>query len=1131
MYILFPSCSKMLAKQLLKLFWLTALTSVSQSQRATFKLPKTGRSVSFNCQNFNPDWRLIKRSFEKDLLFNVRVNRFHTIYIALKDAKNQKFSRYLAKSDRIRNLKLFSCLQHFEETMTTSSWQNTNVTILRGRDELGSGSTFQPIYNCIEYRYRIKAKLLGHEELSPVIYESIMEQEINLHSRPDLLVQSYGLTEVSFLVQDNNRDCKILFYTVTCIKTNNQKLVEYGTSNIFIFMDTFVQERFRCFGEINYGNMSLKSNVITVQIPAPRVYFKPINDTIMISGSIQYLENKEVSVSVQYQRHRANQSEGAKSLKLEEILNSGLGKLESFTEYNICLEIRKVKWQGPLCPSPSNCYRDCTRVRTNPGKPTRPQNLTICYSHNNHMYLIEWEEPKDMAGSTKDFWLIIEESCISTLPGCPKAQSKAVIINSTIPYSIFHKFVDFRANYEYNIKLYCRNDLHKSDPSEANFRVEPEVNLTGVALKAVPGTHRNFLLSLEIPCDLSMPKNSTFMFYRARNRNNPEVTLTYSDISRGNLGYAKINAELNNFRPNSKFYLCVLVLTRQTPDENCVRVKSPEDSPDDPPITKSVSEVTSHSFHIDIDPPKKTNGNITHYTVSITKRCRFPNVGCPNYRKDCIEFIRVGEDYTAERVNNQYLKIQGLNPNTEYQFKFKAANKAGLSPPSVPINVTTCADLTTTYLSKFNFTTFTGDTYIYATINRFCPYMGGMKFQYSLLADRREIISRSSDKVINSDRSRNISEVFHFENLQSGKVYDICLTLISVEQPATSCSALPKYITNCHFGIVMICEPVPKAQYKPRIIQFQPGQTDFNPFTSLKIIIPADTFNGSRRAIKSLEIVCPQYGVSVNMSSFMPYNQDSSIVMPGIVEPRLDIETEVTIHVKAVGCNDSVSITEEVTGFTIPLQNISLSIKPTYQDSDSSLPPGYRNVQVTLTESVANVKFWNITNYLIGKELFYFDTLFDKSTGSINQGGNSKCRTDIGTNSEDPMKVLCHMVLAVPLDTEYLPMKMFFKDNNGFNKVVELGEVKVPDEMHEVNVLDDMDEINVQLENGNGNGIEPQRIIYGFVGGVLILFTWNIIVGLCIIKRRRKSGMTSFSHASNDGRESEEQEYLPMKPL
>lgn len=129
------------------------------------------------------------------------------------------------------------------------------------------------------------------------------------------------------------------------------------------------------------------------------------------------------------------------------------------------------------------------------------------------------------------------------------------------------------------------------------------------------------------------------------------------------------------------------------------------------------------------------------------------------------------------------------------------------------------------------------------------------------------------------------------------------------------------------------------------------------------------------------------------------------------------------------------------------------------------------------------------------------------------------------------MKVLCHMVLAVPLDTEYLPMKMFFKDNNGFNKVVELGEVKVPDEMHEVNVLDDMDEINVQLENGNGNGIEPQRIIYGFVGGVLILFTWNIIVGLCIIKRRRKSGMTSFSHASNDGRESEEQEYLPMKPL
>ena len=1104
----------MLGKGLLPIFLaFTAYVDFSKgNQGPTYKDPKSNKKVYANCPNFYPKWDALFESLNASVTLTTQVLALnHAVKVDLtgkNGSKNVKLSRYLSNSKKIRDRKFYACLKSLEVTMISSNVQYTNVEQTLERDLLAAGAIFQPVYNCVKYQYEIKAQLTDHEDLSPKIYERIIELDVNKNLKPELLIQYFGLTEVTFKIKDNNRDCKhlVLSYRVSC--DSNQRVMEGLTSSInntiIVIGDTFIGSHLECYCEIDYEDGSIISKTIQAQIPAPIISIEPVDDTLRISGDLQRLTTgKGVSAYLYYREKNSPQER----VGIDDALKIGLGKLKAFTRYEVCLEIRKVSWQYE-CTNPSHCYRDCQQVQTNPGPPSPPRNLRVSSSpsyYNELRHIIRWDEPTEKGGLAKDYVIVVDESCVSVLSGCTTDQCKRVVFNTTVPLPRQYKYVDLRNNYEYHIRVYFQNRNHRSDPTETTFTMNMKADLKGTTLSAIPGTARDFLISLIIPCETSIPANSTFDFYSKTDETISAVELAASDATQVNQTHVQFLANLENFTPNKIFSLCVRTIVNEDSDQKCVEAKSPEEAPVDPPTPKRLSALASESFHLEIEPPARAYGKIINYTVSVAKKCRLANPGCPaldgcsNY--DYYEKV-AGDYYTAE--NNGFLYIKDLTSYTDYQFIFKAVNRKGSSPGSSPFFVTTCADLTAKSLLGFNFTVSTGDTYINANIKPICAYVGSMKFQYEIFHGRNWI--KQPNSVINYD-PKNSTEGIHIKYLKPGLSYKLCVSLTSVKQPAETCPSLDRTIRRCQNGIITKCDPVPPAENDPVTIPFQVGHTNFNPFTSIKVLIPANTFIGPRSAIHSFKIVCPKNGI-VHSKNISSYDQDSTIILPNVVKPSLNKTTYVTILVRAIGCNNTKSDTGEVIGYTIPLQNASLSIDNPDKEmitEGRTHSPNDLQVKVTLTESVANIKYWKIKEYQIGKQSYNFDLLFDKNTGSINRGKKGMCKTSQGQDSKDPMKVACHMILSISKSADYLPMSMAFIDQDGLTQKVPLR--------------------GVHLNTTNDGGL-----IGGLVGGILIMFALTAVIVFFIIKRRKKPDMKSFTPVNFDRRESVPRESVPLQP-
>ena len=197
-----------------------------------------------------------------------------------------------------------------------------------------------------------------------------------------------------------------------------------------------------------------------------------------------------------------------------------------------------------------------------------------------------------------------------------------------------------------------------------------------------------------------------------------------------------------------------------------------------------------------------------------------------------------------------------------------------------------------------------------------CPFPGALKYHFQLKSEMQNNTDRFvilESKELKYDLTEQSTSSFSFTELINDKVYKVCLAKVeSLEKLCRShrSDCQRTFHDNCIYRETKCLAMVkPEPEMFPIQMKWSNNPDSLNPFQSIRVLLKANTFDGSKSGIYKYTIQCLDRKVKSEKSSSgsVSYKKNMTLSLQ-----KLNADTEYRIVVTAHGCMDQRVSTEPI---------------------------------------------------------------------------------------------------------------------------------------------------------------------------------------------------------------------------
>ncbi|XP_059089590.1 uncharacterized protein LOC131885538 [Tigriopus californicus] len=404
--------------------------------------------------------------------------------------------------------------------------------------------------------------------------------------------------------------------------------------------------------------------------------------------------------------------------------------------------------------------------------------------------------------------------------------------------------------------------------------------------------------------------------------------------------------------PGTKYKVCTLAQQNYRTKKFCQAITIPDSAPFEPPSIEPYPKWSQNIVGFDIiAPPNYHSMKITSYGIQVFSKCAILDQNCGKTMCEYQHFIDLNLAFTSRKM---YVPFNNLPLGPKYLIHVWAQNDLGLGDRPGAFEFQNDLAL---YRSEANFVLSAGDDYVRVSVHPMCPYLGQDQFHIWIQTqNNRYTWTKVNETDMEYHANLTTNSLSHtFNDLEIGRKYRVCVRAQTDKvKGKLSCKV-----------VALRCTQLDQPTQSLSQVPWSVGKS-FNPFTTVRLLIPANTFNGTGTGIKQYVVHCPaQYHWGQARDDDVHWNEDSIV--------DVDLNTpgcQLSLAVTAIACQNNQTTTSiSVQTETIP------EFEPNAQLShDSGV------ITIELEEDVRVIQYLsNFTTYLVGNLNMPLPKIFDPS--------------------------------------------------------------------------------------------------------------------------------------------------------